>query len=256
MYTAWIDHVINTPHGCWLGAASTRSGSASGSCTWGSARSSWSDSARRGARGPYRRDADVRRAVRWPRPVCDLHHRVLHRLTLVTGRLIAQFWYGSAPLQWNSIEPYDRRFGAPRHVAERTAVRCAQRRDVRRVRLDVPSRSTTTCSGARSPRSARPRLTATPEPRPIRPGRRCLGTPPVPDYDSAHSVQGGAASAALRSVLGTGKIEFSTCSMTLPAGSRCTDASPVLRHYTSLAQAAVENASSRVYAGIHFRDAT
>ena len=41
--------------------------------------------------------------------------------------------------------------------------------------------------------------------------------------------------------------------MTLPAGTRCTDASPVYRAYTSFSQAANENAESRIYIGIHFR---
>ena len=41
--------------------------------------------------------------------------------------------------------------------------------------------------------------------------------------------------------------------MTLPAGSTCSDASPVLRSYTSFSQAAAENAYSRILIGFHFR---
>ena len=59
-------------------------------------------------------------------------------------------------------------------------------------------------------------------------------TPPVPDYDSAHSVEGGAAAGVLKRFFGTDDIGFTTCSLTLPAVSTCTGASPVLRSYTRL----------------------
>jgi hypothetical protein len=81
-------------------------------------------------------------------------------------------------------------------------------------------------------------------------------TPPVPDHDSGHSVEGGAASAVLRGFFRTDHVEFSTCSYTLPEGDRCTDASPVERHFTSFSQAAKENARSRVLVGFHFTHAT
>ncbi len=48
-------------------------------------------------------------------------------------------------------------------------------------------------------------------------------TPPIPDYDSAHSVEGGAAAGVLKRFFGTDDIGFTTCSLTLPAGSTCTD---------------------------------
>ncbi len=76
---------------------------------------------------------------------------------------------------------------------------------------------------------------------------------PTPDYPSAHSVEGGAGAQVLSEFFGTDNIGFKTCSMTLPAGTRCTDASPVYRAYTSFSQAANENAVSRIYIGIHFR---
>ena len=41
--------------------------------------------------------------------------------------------------------------------------------------------------------------------------------------------------------------------MTLPAGSTCSDATPVFRSYTSFSQAAAENAYSRILIGFHFR---
>lgn len=80
-------------------------------------------------------------------------------------------------------------------------------------------------------------------------------TPPIPDYDSAHSVEGGAAAAVLARVLGTDRIGFAACSLTLPAGQTCADPNPVLRRYGSFSQAANENALSRIYNGFHFRDA-
>lgn len=77
-------------------------------------------------------------------------------------------------------------------------------------------------------------------------------TPPIPDHDSAHAVQGGAAAAVLARVLGTDRVAFETCSLTLPEGQQCDDTSPVLRDYRSFSQAAAENASSRVWVGFHF----
>ena len=78
---------------------------------------------------------------------------------------------------------------------------------------------------------------------------------PTPDYDSAHSVAGGAAAEVLKEFFGTDYIGFAACSMTLPAGQRCTDPSPVFRSYASFSQAANENAYSRILIGIHFRAA-
>ncbi len=80
-------------------------------------------------------------------------------------------------------------------------------------------------------------------------------TPPIPDYDSAHSVEGGAAAQVLRRFFGTDEISFEACSLTLPAGSTCTDASAVSRSYTSFSEAADENALSRILVGFHFRRA-
>ena len=80
-----------------------------------------------------------------------------------------------------------------------------------------------------------------------------LVTYPMPDHDSGHAVQGGAAAEMLKQFFGTDDISFSACSLTLPAGSTCTDAAPVFRSYTSFSQAADENAVSRILIGIHFR---
>jgi hypothetical protein len=80
-------------------------------------------------------------------------------------------------------------------------------------------------------------------------------TPPIPDYDSGHAVEGGAATKVLARFFGTDTISFSNCSYTLPAGQTCADPTPTLRHFTSFSQAADENAVSRIYVGFHFRDA-
>jgi hypothetical protein len=80
-------------------------------------------------------------------------------------------------------------------------------------------------------------------------------TPPVPDYESAHAVEGAAAAQVMRRVFGRDNIAFSACSLALPAGSRCNDGNPVRRSFHSFHQAAEENGDSRVYVGFHFRDA-
>lgn len=80
-------------------------------------------------------------------------------------------------------------------------------------------------------------------------------TYPMPDYDSAHAVEGGAAAEVLRQFFGTDAISFATCSLTLPAGQTCDDPSPTPRTFSTFSEAADENATSRVYIGIHFRDA-
>ena len=80
-------------------------------------------------------------------------------------------------------------------------------------------------------------------------------SPPIPDYDSGHAVEGGVAAQVLRPFFHTDAVNFSVCSFTLPAGQTCGDASPTLRHFTSFSQAADENAVSRIYVGFHFRDA-
>jgi hypothetical protein len=80
-------------------------------------------------------------------------------------------------------------------------------------------------------------------------------TYPMPDHDSGHAVQGGVAAEVLKQVFGTDEVEFTACSTTLAAGSRCGDAGAVIRSYASLSQAAAENAVSRIYIGIHFRRA-
>ncbi len=80
-------------------------------------------------------------------------------------------------------------------------------------------------------------------------------TPPVPEHNSGHSVEGGAAAQVLKRLFQTDDIAFSTCSLTLPPGSTCADVSPVLRSYASFTAAAEENGLSRILVGFHFRNA-
>ena len=82
-----------------------------------------------------------------------------------------------------------------------------------------------------------------------------MTTPPIPDYDSGHSVEGGAAAQVLKEFFGTDHVRFAACSYTLPPGQTCTDASPVLRRYTTFTQASDENGLSRILVGFHFRKA-
>jgi hypothetical protein len=79
------------------------------------------------------------------------------------------------------------------------------------------------------------------------------GTPPDQDYASGHSIEGGAGAEVLKQFFGTDRIRFQDCSTTLPAGSTCSDPSPVLRTFSTFTQAANENALSRILIGFHFR---
>lgn len=81
-------------------------------------------------------------------------------------------------------------------------------------------------------------------------------TPPIPDHDSAHAVQGAAAATVMARFFGTDRVAFSTCSLTLPEGQQCDDPAPTERDYTRFSQAAQENADSRVWVGYHFRHAS
>ena len=51
-------------------------------------------------------------------------------------------------------------------------------------------------------------------------------TYPMPDYDSGHAVQGGAAAEVLKRFFGTDYVRFSNCSFTLPTGQTCADPTP------------------------------
>jgi len=70
-------------------------------------------------------------------------------------------------------------------------------------------------------------------------------TPPIHDYPSTHSALGNAAATVLARLLGDNtSFTFSSFTASPPGGSRS---------FKSFSQAADENASSRVMAGIHFR---
>jgi hypothetical protein len=92
-----------------------------------------------------------------------------------------------------------------------------------------------------------PDTTGDPTWTPLRP------TPPNQDYASGHSIEGGAGAEVLKQFFGTDQIPFEDCSESLPAGSTCSDATPIFRSYTSFSQAADENAYSRILIGYHFR---
>ena len=72
-------------------------------------------------------------------------------------------------------------------------------------------------------------------------------TPAHPDYPSAHTSSGSAASTVLASFFGNDAISFSFATRTSPGS--------VTRSYTSLSQAAQEEGSSRIWVGYHFRTA-
>ena len=82
-----------------------------------------------------------------------------------------------------------------------------------------------------------------------------VGTPPIPDHDSAHAVEGAAAARVMQRFFGTDAIAFRTCSLTLPAAEACDGTSQVLRAFSSFSDAAAENGESRVLVGFHFRNA-
>ncbi|MEO6568376.1 MAG: vanadium-dependent haloperoxidase [Opitutaceae bacterium] len=72
-------------------------------------------------------------------------------------------------------------------------------------------------------------------------------TPPVPDYPSAHAAAGGAASEVIIALLGDGAFAHTS--------STFSELSAATRHFDSVAEAAAENAYSRMLVGIHFRRA-
>jgi hypothetical protein len=94
-----------------------------------------------------------------------------------------------------------------------------------------------------------PNTTGDPDWTPLR------GTPPDQDYPSGHSIEGGVGAAVLKQFFGTDRMAFEDCSTTLPAGQRCGEPDETTRSFTTLSQAAVENAVSRILIGFHFRKA-
>ncbi|HEY0858008.1 MAG TPA: phosphatase PAP2 family protein [Albitalea sp.] len=76
-----------------------------------------------------------------------------------------------------------------------------------------------------------------------------LPTPPIQDMPSTHSALGAAAATVLAETHGRDTLRFSFASSTAMPGN------PV-RSFRSLSEAAIENADSRVRAGLHFRFST
>jgi len=167
---------------------------------------------------------------------------------------IALFWVESSPLAWNRIarsvsaaqglDPWQnaRLFGLLNiALADGYVASFATKYHYRFWRPVTAIREATT--------DGNPATTADPAWMSLRP------TPPIPDYESAHAVQGAAAAQVMKRVFGRDHIAFSACSLSLPAGSNCHDANAVVRHFRGFDQAAEENGTSRVYVGFHFRDA-
>jgi len=71
-----------------------------------------------------------------------------------------------------------------------------------------------------------------------------LGTPPIPDYPSGHTVEGAAVATVLARFFGTDFVPFQMESGAPYAG--------ITRRFWSFSEAARENGASRVFAGIHF----
>jgi hypothetical protein len=80
-------------------------------------------------------------------------------------------------------------------------------------------------------------------------------TPPIPDYDSGHAVEGGTAAGILQGFFRTDRINFAICSTTLPPDQACESANPKTRSFNSFSEAAEENGLSRILVGFHFRNA-
>jgi len=168
---------------------------------------------------------------------------------------IAHFWVESAPLQWNRIArtvsaaagldlwENARLFGllniamADGYIGSwETKYHYNYWRPITAIRL--------------ADTDGNPDTTADPTWEPLEP------TPPLPDYDSAHSVEGGAAAQVLKRFFENDHVSFSTCSLTLPLSEeQCGGLAEVLRSFSSFTQAAEENGVSRILVGFHFRKA-
>ena len=167
---------------------------------------------------------------------------------------IARFWVESSPLQWNRIarsvsasarlDPWEqaRLFGLLNMALADGYIGSFETKYLYNYWRPVTAIREAGTDG-------NPKTTADPTWTPLVP------TPPIPDHDSAHAVEGGAAAAVLRRFFHTDRIAFRSCSLTLPPGSTCTDHSPVTRTYDSFSEAAGENGLSRILVGFHFRNA-
>jgi hypothetical protein len=165
---------------------------------------------------------------------------------------IALYWWESSPLKWNRIaravsaqtrlNPWEnaRLFGLLNMALADGYIAMVDSKNHYNYWRPVTAVQTADTDG-------NPGTTGNPLWTPLRP------TPPDQDYVSGHAIEGGAAAEVLEEFFGTDRISFHDCSVTLPAGSTCSDPSPVLRSYSSFSQAATENAYSRIFIGFHFR---
>ena len=165
---------------------------------------------------------------------------------------IALFWWESSPLKWNRIArtvsadrgldlwENARLFGLLNLALADGYVAMVDSKNHYNYWRPVTAIQTGDTDG-------NPDTTGDPAWTPLRP------TPPDQDYVSGHSIEGGAGAEVLKQFFGTDEISFRDCGVTLPAGSTCSDATPVFRSYTSFSQAAAENAHSRILIGFHFR---
>lgn len=80
-------------------------------------------------------------------------------------------------------------------------------------------------------------------------------TPPLPDYESAHSVEGAAAATVMQRFFGADLVAFEACSISFADDRVCDGANEVRRSFVSLSDAAKENGLSRILNGFHFRAA-
>jgi hypothetical protein len=165
---------------------------------------------------------------------------------------IALFWSESSPLKWNRIArtvsadqgldlwENSRLFGLLNLALADGYIAMADSKNHYNYWRPVTAIQTGDTDG-------NPDTTGDPAWTPLRP------TPPDQDYDSGHSIEGGAGAEVLKQFFGIDDISFQDCGVLLPAGSTCSDASPVFRSYTSFSQAAADNAYSRILIGYHFR---
>jgi hypothetical protein len=168
---------------------------------------------------------------------------------------VALFWLESSPLVWNRIA---RTVATHRHLDAWEQARLFALLDMGMADGYISSFETKYHYAFWRPVTAiqhaeidgNPQTVADPTWTPLRP------TPAIPDYDSAHSVEGAVAAGIMRRFFGTGHISFTACSRTVPAPGTCTGSSPTLRTFTSFSQAADENAESRILIGFHFRAAS
>ncbi len=167
---------------------------------------------------------------------------------------VALFWLESSPLRWNRIA---RTLSASRRLDSWQSARLFALLDMALADGYIGSFDTKYHYRYWRPVSAiraagsdgNPDTRADPTWTPL------VTTPPIPDYDSAHAVEGAAAAAVFHRFFGTDRIAFRTCSLTLPAGSTCDDAAPVSRSFATFTEAAKENGLSRILVGFHFRKA-